>query len=184
MNGVFTAYLEHTTGTLRPVTLRGEPLWHGVSEAGTVDVSRADLHRASHSDPRTPAGGSPVRLVGAAPAPGPAGPSSDGPSTGASAHEAPRDSLEAEVYASRDVHGEERGQVRRTLLHARSRMSESTYRRALVLARDSGLLTLEECLAGALAMEWEPQPRPEFTLAAIEETVDEQLRNDPYRGAL
>jgi hypothetical protein len=55
-------------------------------------------------------------------------------------------------------------------------MSDATYRRALVLGRDSVLLSLEECLSGALAMEWEPLPRPEFTLATIEAAVAEQER--------
>ena len=39
-------------------------------------------------------------------------------------------------------------------------MSEVAYRRALELARDSVLLSVDECLEGAVAMEWEPLPRP------------------------
>src|SRR3954447_7750805 len=86
----------------------------------------------------------------------------------------PVEDLEAEVYAARDLHGDERGAVRRALAKARSRMSEDTYRRALVLARDSALLTVEECLDGARAMEWQPLSRPEFSLATIEAAVAEQ----------
>ncbi len=84
------------------------------------------------------------------------------------------ESLEAEVYAARDLHGDERGTTRRLLAKARTRMSEETYRRALELARDSSLLTVEECLDGARAMEWQPLPRPEFSLATIEAAVAEQ----------
>ena len=39
------------------------------------------------------------------------------------------------------------------------------------------LLTIEECVNGALAMEWEPTPRPEFSLATIEAAVAEQERS-------
>jgi hypothetical protein len=78
----------------------------------------------------------------------------------------PVEDLESEVYAARDLHGDERGEVGRTLVQARSRMSDTTYRRALVLARDSVLLSIDECLDGAAAMEWEPTPRPEFSLEA------------------
>jgi hypothetical protein len=85
--------------------------------------------------------------------------------------------LEHEVYLARDLHGKERTQVRRMLAKARARMSEDTYRRALVLARDSGLLSVEECLSGAVAMEWQPMPRPEFSLATIEAAVAEQERS-------
>jgi hypothetical protein len=84
--------------------------------------------------------------------------------------------LEAEVYTARDLHGDDPAQVRDVLADARGRMSDATYRRALVLARDSVLLSVEECVSGALAMEWEPQPRPEFSLAAIEAAVAEQER--------
>jgi hypothetical protein len=84
--------------------------------------------------------------------------------------------LEHEVYLVRDLHGKERAQVRRMLAKARAKMSEYTYRRALVLARDSALLTVEECLTGAVAMEWQPTPRPEFSLATIEAAVAEQER--------
>lgn len=82
--------------------------------------------------------------------------------------------LEAEVYASRDVHGDARAQLRRTLARARSSMSEAGYRHALELARDSVLLSVDECIQGARAMEWEPLPRPEFSLATIEAAVAEQ----------
>jgi len=84
------------------------------------------------------------------------------------------ESLEAEVYAARDLHGDERGITRQTLTRARALMSEDTYRRALQLARDSALLTVEECLDGARAMEWQPLPRPEFSLATIEAAVAEE----------
>ena len=89
----------------------------------------------------------------------------------------PIEDLESEVYAARDLHGDERGEVRRTLVQARSRMSDTTYRRALVLARDSVLLSIDECLNGAAAMEWEPTPRPAFNLETIEAAVAEQERN-------
>ena len=96
--------------------------------------------------------------------------------SGAAGATAAVEDLEAEVYAARDLHGDERGAVRRALAKARSRMSEDTYRRALVLARDSALLSVEECLDGARAMEWQPLPRPEFSLATIEAAVAEQER--------
>jgi hypothetical protein len=86
--------------------------------------------------------------------------------------------LEHEVYAARELHGDERGQVGRLLDDARVRMSEATYRRALLLARDSGLLSVQECLDGAAAMEWQPTPRPEFSLETIEAAVAEQERRD------
>ncbi len=85
--------------------------------------------------------------------------------------------LEAEVYASRDVHGDARAQLRRTLARARSSMSEAGYRHALELARDSVLLSVDECIQGARALEWEPLPRPEFSLATIEAAVAEQERS-------
>jgi hypothetical protein len=97
-------------------------------------------------------------------------------SNGAAGDSTPVEDLEAEVYAARDLHGEERTKARRALGKARSRMSEDTYRRALLLARDSGLLTIQECLDGARAMEWQPLPRPEFSLATIEAAVAEQER--------
>ena len=84
--------------------------------------------------------------------------------------------LEQEVYAARELYGDEREQIDRLLAHARAEMSEPTYRRALVLARDSGLLSVDECLNGAVAMEWEPMPRPEFSLATIEAAVAQQER--------
>ena len=86
--------------------------------------------------------------------------------------------LEHEVYAARDLHGEERGQVRRLLSEARARMSEGPTGARSMLARDSGLLSIEECLSGAVAMEWEPMPRPEFSLATIEAAVAEQERDE------
>ena len=60
------------------------------------------------------------------------------------------------------------------LADARTRLSDVTYRRALALARDSVLLSVEECVSGAEAMEWDPEPRPEFSLATIEAAVAEQ----------
>jgi hypothetical protein len=90
---------------------------------------------------------------------------------------APVEDLESEVYAARDLHGEEREEIRRALVQARSQMSDATYRRALGLARDSVLLSIDECLNGAVAMEWEPVRRPEFSLQTIEAAVAEQERN-------
>lgn len=84
--------------------------------------------------------------------------------------------LEQAVYEARELPDDERGEVGRLLADARAGMTEGTYRRALVLARDSVLLSIQECLDGALAMEWAPQPRPEFSLAAIEAAVAEQER--------
>jgi hypothetical protein len=84
--------------------------------------------------------------------------------------------LEQEVYAARELSGDGRTQVTRMLADARDGLSEATYRRALVLARDTVLLSVEECLSGALAMEWEPAPRPEFSLETIEAAVAEQER--------
>jgi flagellar biosynthesis GTPase FlhF len=91
--------------------------------------------------------------------------------------------LESEVYAARDVHGDDRVKLRRKLGRARSSMTETSYRRALELARDSVLLTIEECLEGGQAMEWEPLPRPEFTLASIEAAVAEQERAEKLRAS-
>ena len=80
------------------------------------------------------------------------------------------------MYAARDLEGDERDEVKRLFADAARRLSNSTYRRALMLARDSVLLSVEECLSGAIAMEWEPVPRPPFTLEAIEAAVAEQER--------
>jgi hypothetical protein len=91
--------------------------------------------------------------------------------------------LESEVYAARDVHGDDRTKLRRKLTRARSSMTDTSYRRALELARDSVLLTIEECIEGALAMEWEPLPRPEFSLASIEAAVAEQERAEQVRAS-
>jgi len=137
------------------VTLRGEPTWGSLaaptaapSVNGTAGADRGRTRSAS--TPPTPARGT----------------------TGAG--ESTTENLEAEVYAARDLHGDERAKARRLLGKARSRMADETYRRALELARDSSLLTIEECLDGARAMEWEPLPRPEFSLATIEAAVAEQ----------
>jgi hypothetical protein len=144
-------------GTLRPVTLRGQPAW-------------GDVAAQASSEPAD----------GAASGSAPARPATD---TGAVAV----NDLEAEVYAARDLHGDDRTKVRRMFARARSRMSEATYRRALVLARDTGVLSIEECISGAVAMEWEPLPRPEFSLATIEAAVAEQERSggavEPAEGA-
>jgi hypothetical protein len=132
------------------VTLRGEPSWGGLAApaaAPSVNGSR-------------PSGSVPIRSA----------------DNGAASDSTPVEDLETEVYAARDLHGEERTKARRALTKARSRMSEATYRRALLLARDSGLLTIQECLDGARAMEWQPMPRPEFSLATIEAAVAEQER--------
>lgn len=88
----------------------------------------------------------------------------------------PTEDLESEVYAARDLDGEERADVEHALAGARSQMSEATYRRALILARDSVLLSIDECLTGAVAMEWEPIQRPEFSLETIEAAVAQQER--------
>jgi hypothetical protein len=138
-------------GTLRPVTLRGEATWSGVAPPASSEA----------------ADGAPP---GSAPRSAPPRPSADGGAVAV-------DELEAAVYAARDLHGDDRSKVRRMFARARSRMSEATYRRALVLARDTGLLSIEECISGALAMEWEPLPRPEFSLATIEAAVAEQERS-------
>ena len=146
------------------MTLRGEPTWGNLaapaaapSVHGTAGAERT--YAPSGRAALTPAGDT----AGAEP-----------PTT---------ESLEAEVYAARDLHGDERGTVRRLLGKARSRMSDETYRRALVLARDSALLTIEECLDGARAMEWQPLPRPEFSLATIEAAVAEQEQSDFARSS-
>lgn len=85
--------------------------------------------------------------------------------------------LEGQVLGARDLHGAQRTEAKRLLARARRQLSEQTYRRALVLARDSVLLSIAECISGAQAMEWEPMPRPEFSLATIEAAVAEQERS-------
>ena len=134
------------------MTLRREPTWGGVATPAAAPVE------ASDASPPPPA-----RAVNGSGAP----------------QRTPTEHLESEVYIARDVHGETRAQLRRTLAKARSSMSEPAYRRALELARDSVLLSVEECVRGALAMEWEPMPRPEFSLATIEAAVAEQERSEP-----
>jgi hypothetical protein len=91
--------------------------------------------------------------------------------------------LESEIYTRRDGHGNNRVTLRRKLAHARSSMTETSYRRALELARDSLLLSIEECIAGARAMEWTPMPRPEFTLTSIEAAVAEQERAEQMHSS-
>ena len=130
------------------MTLRREPTWGGGVAAAPVP---AEPNRASATGSYAGAGNA----------------AGDGAATST-------EDLEAEVYASRDVHGDARAQLRRTLSRARSSMSEAGYRHALELARDSVLLTVDECIQGARAMEWEPLPRPEFSLATIEAAVAEQ----------
>ena len=103
----------------------------------------------------------PVRRTPPRSAPAPAVSDIDG------AKQATTNDLESEVYAARDLHGEDLLTLRTKLTHARLSMTATSYRRALELARDSILLTIEECLQGAQAMEWEP-PRREFTLGSIE----------------
>jgi hypothetical protein len=135
------------------VTLRREPTWGG-------GVAAAPVPAESNGAPQA---------TGGRPAPGSGNAASDAAATSI-------ESLEAEVYASRDVHGDARAQLRRTLARARSSMSEAGYRHAHELARDSVLLSVDECIQGARAMEWEPLPRPEFSLATIEAAVAEQER--------
>ncbi len=96
---------------------------------------------------------------------------------GRAVDDGPLDELERQVFAARDLHGAQRTDAQRLLKRARKQLSELTYRRALALARDTVLLTIEECVNGALAMEWEPTPRPEFSLATIEAAVAEQERS-------
>jgi hypothetical protein len=84
--------------------------------------------------------------------------------------------LEQAVYDARELDDDQRAEVGQVLTDARAGMTEDTYRRALVLARDTVLLSIEECINGAIAMEWAPLPRPEFSLAAIEAAVAEQER--------
>jgi len=134
------------------VTLRGEPTWGGTFAAP------AEANPASQ----------PARVRAVADAD-----VAEQPST---------KDLESEVYTARDVHGEARAKLRRKLARARSTMSETAYRRALELARDSVLLNVDECLEGAVAMEWEPLPRPEFSLASIEAAVAEQERAEQLRA--
>lgn len=138
------------------MTLRGEPTWGAVAEPATGPAQV----------PATPH----------------AGPERAGAETGA-ASDPSTEELESEVYTARDVHGDARAELRRTLSQERSRLSELTYRRALELARDSVLLTVDECVQGALAMEWDPLPRPEFSLATIEAAVAEQERAEQERRA-
>ena len=137
------------------MTLRGEPTWGAVAEPATGPAEVPDTPHA--------------------------GPERAGAEQGA-AGEPSTEELESEVYTARDVHGDARAELRRTLSQARSRLSELTYRRALELARDSVLLTVDECVQGALAMEWDPLPRPEFSLATIEAAVAEQERAEQERA--
>jgi hypothetical protein len=134
------------------VTLRGEPTWGGAAAVP------AEVYATSQ----------PARVRAVADDDG-----AEQPST---------KDLESEVYTARDVHGDARAKLRRKLARARSSMSDTAYRRALELARDSGLLSVDECLEGAVAMEWEPLPRPEFTLASIEAAVAEQERAEELRA--
>lgn len=150
-------------GTVSVVTLRGEPAWGGLTATAT---SRTVNGTAAPGTGRQAGTGTQPATTG-------------GLSTAAAGSV---EELEAQVYATRDLHGDERGAVRRLLSQARGRMSEDTYRRALVLARDSALLTVEECLDGARAMEWQPLPRPEFSLATIEAAVEEQERHAGTSG--
>ena len=135
------------------MTLRGEPTWSGAAAVP------AEVYATSKP--------APVRAVTDV----------DG------AEQPPTKDLESEVYTARDVHGDARAKLRRKLARARSTMSETAYRRALELARDSVLLSVDECLEGALAMEWEPMPRPEFSLASIEAAVAEQERAEQVRAS-
>ncbi len=137
------------------MTLRGEPTWGGVAAAAPAP--------AEVPDGPQPAPVRPVTVAGAK-------------------DRTPVEDLEHEVYTARDVHGEARAQLRRTLAQARSSMSETSYRRALELARDSVLLSVDECVKGALAMEWQPLPRPEFSLETIEAAVAEQERAERRAG--
>ena len=139
------------------MTLRGEPTWGGVAATATGPAQA----------PATPH----------------AAPARASADSGAAAQRTPTEDLESEVYTARDVHGDARAQLRRTLAQARSSLSEITYRRALELARDSVLLSVDECVQGALAMEWNPLPRPEFSLATIEAAVAEQERDEQSRRA-
>jgi hypothetical protein len=134
------------------VTLAGEPTWGGTSAAPVEAATASESARVSAV---TDADGA------------------EQPST---------KDLESEVYTARDVHGDARAKLRRKFARARSSMSETSYRRALELARDSGLLSVDECLEGAVAMEWEPLSRPEFSLASIEAAVAEQERAEQLRA--
>ncbi len=135
------------------MTFRAEPSWGGLAAPAAAPSVNGS----------TPSGSVPARDAVANP--------SEAVDDGS-----PVEDLEAEVYAARDLHGDERTKARRALARARSRMSEDTYRRALLLARDSSLLSVEECLDGARAMEWQPLQRPEFSLETIEAAVAEQER--------
>jgi hypothetical protein len=149
---IFATRWRQGQGTLRAVTLRGEPTWR--------DVGAPALRPASER------------------ATGPTGVSTPAEGDDEIGKSASLEDLEQEVYAARELHGDERGPVARLLADARAGMSDATYRRALMLARDSGLLSVQECLNGAAAMEWEPMPRPEFSLETIEAAVAEQERRD------
>jgi hypothetical protein len=138
------------------VTLRGEPTWGGVAATATGPAQAPATPHAAPARPAADTGG---------------------------AQRTPTEDLESEVYAARDVHGDARAELRRTLAQARSSLSEPAYRRALELARDSVLLSVDECVEGALAMEWNPLPRPEFSLATIEAAVAEQERAEQGRRA-
>ena len=138
------------------MTLAGEPTWGGVAAPAT---GPAQAPTATSNGPARAA---------AEPGGGSGRPSTE--------------DLESDVYTARDVHGDARADLRRTLSQARSRLSESSYRRALELARDSVLLSVEECVQGAQAMEWNPLPRPEFSLATIEAAVAEQERDGRRAG--
>jgi hypothetical protein len=150
---IFATRWRQGQGNLRAVTLRGEPTWRDV---GAPAASRPASERATGSTdvPAAADGDGEVGKI------------------------ASLEDLEREVYAARELHGDERGQVRRLLADARAGMSEATYRRALMLARDSGLLSVQECLNGAEAMEWKPMQRPEFSLETIEAAVAEQERRN------
>jgi hypothetical protein len=157
--GTNVAHPPPARGTLRPVSLQGEPTRGGVA----APASATDAEAAASAP-------APSRADSAT-APNRAGTEPEGVDA------IPVEDLESEVYTVRDLHGEELDKVRQTLSRVRSEMSEATYRRALVLARDSVLLSIQECIDGALAMEWEPVPRPEFSLETIEAAVAEQERN-------
>jgi hypothetical protein len=160
--GTNVAHPSLRRGTLRPVSVQGEPARGSVAApTPTAPADRAASASAA-ARPGTDAPTTPVRPGGDAAA------DVDG---------VPLEDLESEVYTVRDLQGDERDEVSRALAQARSEMSEATYRRALVLARDSVLLSIEECINGAVAMEWEPMPRPEFSLETIEAAVAEQERN-------
>jgi hypothetical protein len=150
VDSINTTQSRQGRGTLRAVTLRGEPTWAGVA--------------AATSDPAPERATGPTSVPARVEIDGEVGDDLSVPD------------LEHQVYEARELHGAERADVRRLLADGRRGMSDATYRRALVLARDSVLLSIEECLSGARAMEWEPAPRPEFSLETIEAAVAEQER--------